>query len=169
MGAGSNPPYKGSAFRLDRPVADVAGSNVNDGQAGPRRCAGCGEPTDERPPASLGCCRFCGRPTCSWACATLHEAACLLRTDSTSEFTDDDDTFVRNARRASSPMVRRPRPKFCASFHSANAKCNVNCCDNGTVANGGCGHAELRADKESIRENAMPRPCAGRSTLLDQG
>ena len=167
-GAGSNPPYEGSASRIAPTATGAADRGVNEGQAAPRRCAGCGGPTDERPPASLGCCRFCGRPTCSWACATLHESACLLRTDSSSEFTDDDDTFVRTAGRAPTPPARRPRPKFCASFQAAKANCDGDRCGKGEVAHEGCDHAESRADKGCIRKSVAPCPRAEQSTLFDQ-
>ena len=54
------------------------------GQAGLRRCAGCGVPTDERPPSSLGCCLYCSRPTCSWECLEAHEAMCIRGIESSS-------------------------------------------------------------------------------------
>ena len=68
----------GAATCAPCPDRRAAAGGASEGQTGPRRCAGCGLPTDERTPASLGCCRFCGRPTCSWACSTAHEAACLF-------------------------------------------------------------------------------------------
>ena len=42
----------------------------------PRKCCWCGEPTDERPPESIGCCEHCGRPACGYECRVRHEERC---------------------------------------------------------------------------------------------
>ena len=58
-----------------------AGAQPNEGglvcgQTPPRKCCWCGEPTDERPPESIGCCEHCGRPTCCYECREQHEERC---------------------------------------------------------------------------------------------
>ena len=72
-------------------VPVICGS-MNRGQGCPRSCASCGRPTDERPPASIGCCRYCSRPTCSWGCLEVHEASCGRRVDSS----DNDDGGIQD-------------------------------------------------------------------------
>ena len=42
----------------------------------PRKCCWCGEPTDERPPESIGCCEHCGRPACGYECRLRYEERC---------------------------------------------------------------------------------------------
>ena len=50
----------------------------------------CGEPTDEKPPESIGCCCYCGRPACKWECLQAHEARCLRQTEVSPRDTEKD-------------------------------------------------------------------------------
>ena len=59
----------------DTVVSAAVGAFVS-GHTPTRKCCWCGEPTDERPPESIGCCEHCGRPACCYECREQHEERC---------------------------------------------------------------------------------------------